>query len=185
MNKERQVERLSGLLSKVQTNRQKLDRTHVGLGPASAPDLGARAAASLSGASPDALVLSDDSPTAGPRRTPAEVSAPAVELRAELGTFAPPIKPVQQPVPSEAPPARRDAGAVAAPLPAQSFPPEQPAPATETGIHEVASPRVRVIEAEPLRALTRPVAQVVSKQEGAVDATFGVMLKRSLSLRPR
>lgn len=43
----------------------------------------------------------------------------------------------------------------------------------------------RTFEPEPLREAVRPIAQVVSKHAPQVDATFGAMLKRSLSLRPR
>jgi hypothetical protein len=39
-------------------------------------------------------------------------------------------------------------------------------------------------EPEPVREGTRPIAQIVSKHAPQVDATFGAMLKRSLSLRP-
>lgn len=42
----------------------------------------------------------------------------------------------------------------------------------------------RVIEPEPMREPARPIAQVVSRHSPQVDATFGAMLKRSLSLRP-
>jgi hypothetical protein len=42
----------------------------------------------------------------------------------------------------------------------------------------------RVIEPEPMREPARPIAQVVSRHSPPVDATFGAMLKRSLSLRP-
>ncbi|HKU41268.1 MAG TPA: hypothetical protein VJR89_24060, partial [Polyangiales bacterium] len=42
----------------------------------------------------------------------------------------------------------------------------------------------RVIEPEPVREPARPIAQVVSRHAPQVDATFGAMLKRSLSLRP-
>jgi hypothetical protein len=42
----------------------------------------------------------------------------------------------------------------------------------------------RMIDPDPPRQSTRPIAQLVSKHVPAVDATFGAMLKRSLSLRP-
>jgi hypothetical protein len=42
----------------------------------------------------------------------------------------------------------------------------------------------RVIEPEPMREPARPIAQVVSRHSPPADATFGAMLKRSLSLRP-
>lgn len=41
-----------------------------------------------------------------------------------------------------------------------------------------------VIEPEAIREPARPIAQVVSRHAPQVDATFGAMLKRSLSLRP-
>jgi hypothetical protein len=41
-----------------------------------------------------------------------------------------------------------------------------------------------VIEPDMPRTSARAIAQVVSKHAPAVDATFGAMLKRSLSLRP-
>jgi len=42
----------------------------------------------------------------------------------------------------------------------------------------------RIIEPDPPREIARPIAQVMSKHAPPVDATFGAMLKRSLSLRP-
>jgi hypothetical protein len=42
----------------------------------------------------------------------------------------------------------------------------------------------RLIEPEPIREPARPIAQVVSRHSPQADATFGAMLKRSLSLRP-
>ena len=41
------------------------------------------------------------------------------------------------------------------------------------------------IEPEPLQEPARPIAQVMSKHSVEMDITFGAMLKRSLSLRPR
>lgn len=41
------------------------------------------------------------------------------------------------------------------------------------------------IEPEPLQEPARPIAQVMSKHAAEMDITFGAMLKRSLSLRPR
>jgi hypothetical protein len=41
------------------------------------------------------------------------------------------------------------------------------------------------VEAEPMREPNRSIAQVVSKHAPEIDATFGAMLRRSLSLRPR
>jgi hypothetical protein len=42
-----------------------------------------------------------------------------------------------------------------------------------------------VIEAEPVREGTRAIAQTVSKYAPELDVTFGALLRRSLSLRPR
>lgn len=42
-----------------------------------------------------------------------------------------------------------------------------------------------VIEPAPMREPNRPIAQTVSKHATEVDMTFGAMLRRSLSLRPR
>jgi len=191
--KERHVARLSALLIQVQNNRQKLTHTRAGLGPEAAepPEL----AADVASASAVASEPSDPAPAPAERprfasgtvtRAPSpthsthSTTEPALQpSRAGLVSSAP----LTPPTSLAAPAARGDAGMVAAPLPAQPFPFERPGPATETGIHEVSAPRV--ITAEPPRPPARPVAQVVSKQEAAVDATFGVMLKRSLALRPR
>jgi hypothetical protein len=71
--------------------------------------------------------------------------------------------------------ARREPVAAApAPAPAPIAPPIAPDEAFEA----------RVIEPEPMREPARPIAQVVSRHAPQVDATFGAMLKRSLSLRP-
>jgi hypothetical protein len=59
-------------------------------------------------------------------------------------------------------------------------------PAT-TPIEPPAAPQAitpRFIEPDPPREATRPIVQVVSKHAPPADATFGAMLKRSLSLRP-
>jgi hypothetical protein len=71
--------------------------------------------------------------------------------------------------------ARREPPAAApAPAPVPIAPPIAPEEAFEA----------RVIEPEPMREPARPIAQVVSRHAPQVDATFGAMLKRSLSLRP-
>jgi hypothetical protein len=41
------------------------------------------------------------------------------------------------------------------------------------------------IDPEPMREPARPIAQTMSKHSVEMDITFGAMLKRSLSLRPR
>jgi hypothetical protein len=59
------------------------------------------------------------------------------------------------------------------------MPEPMPAPVAAEAI----SPRV--IEPDAPVGATRPIAQLVSKHPPVVDATFGAMLKRSLSLRPQ
>ena len=107
-------------------------------------------------------------------------------------------------------PARREPPAAAAPEPRREPPAAAPEPRREAPI--AAPPRAaralaepiadvqalqalqpsesgqiiepRIIEPDPPREVVRPIAQVMSKHAPAVDATFGAMLKRSLSLRP-
>ncbi|HKP55260.1 MAG TPA: hypothetical protein VJV78_00990 [Polyangiales bacterium] len=77
--------------------------------------------------------------------------------------------------------ARREPVAAApapAPVPVAAPVPIAPAIAPEEAFEP------RVIEPEPMREPARPIAQVVSRHAPQVDATFGAMLKRSLSLRP-
>jgi hypothetical protein len=81
------------------------------------------------------------------------------------------------PAPSK-PDARRESPAVAAPVAAAA------APAPVLMAPPIAPDEAFVIEPEPMREPARPIAQVVSRHSPQVDATFGAMLKRSLSLRP-
>lgn len=99
--------------------------------------------------------LERESPSTAMRGARREVAAPARE----------PAAPAPQPR-SQRPPA--PAQPVAAP----------PAPLKPEEIVP------HVIEPDLPRTSARAIAQVVSKHAPAVDATFGAMLKRSLSLRP-
>jgi hypothetical protein len=74
--------------------------------------------------------------------------------------------------------ARREVPATAAPIAAAA------APAPVPMAPPIAPDEAFVIEPEPMREPARPIAQVVSRHSPQVDATFGAMLKRSLSLRP-
>ncbi len=86
-------------------------------------------------------------------------------------------------------------GAAAAPIqPAQKLEPAKPAaqPVAAAPVAPPMAPPIApdeafegiAIEPEPIREPARPIAQVVSRHSPQVDATFGAMLKRSLSLRP-
>jgi hypothetical protein len=72
------------------------------------------------------------------------------------------------------------------PLPTRAQPapaPQAPAPAQAAA---PASKRDGVVLADPVPANpARPIAQVLSKQAPITPTSFGDLLKRSLSLRPR
>jgi hypothetical protein len=74
-------------------------------------------------------------------------------------------------------PAARPARPVAPAVEAQALQALQPPQSPQ-------SMEPRIIEPDPPREIVRPIAQVMSKHAPPVDATFGAMLKRSLSLRP-
>jgi hypothetical protein len=110
-------------------------------------------------------------PSVDRRPTPLEMAVTG-ELDREVATGS-------MSMPEPRPPAdvRREAPARAV-RPA-TVPIEPPAPPAGP---PVITPRV--IEPDPPRELARPIAQVVSKHAPPADATFGALLKRSLSLRP-
>lgn len=126
---------------------------------------GVQLTADGSGAAPALAAggIPPESPSSSLRRPP-------VDRRAEPEARRPAA--VETPFePAAAAPARREQPAAPRaqpPAPAQPNPPITP----------------RVIEPDPPRQSARPIAQLVSKHVPAVDATFGAMLKRSLSLRP-
>jgi hypothetical protein len=95
-----------------------------------------------------------------PVRKPAQAGATPLEMA---------VAGLDMPASAKAEP-RRDPTPSAAPL----APPISPDEAFEP----------RRIEPEPIREPARPIAQTVSRHSPQVDATFGAMLKRSLSLRP-
>jgi hypothetical protein len=71
------------------------------------------------------------------------------------------------------------------PIPASRKPTEPRMPAIRSAAPAEFSDQPFTVEPEPLREPARPIAQVMSKHAPQVDSTFGAMLKRSLSLRPR
>ncbi len=84
-----------------------------------------------------------------------------------------------QPAPAPAPPAAAPAPPAAAPAPPAAAPAPAPAPAP-------ASPEGGIVLADPNPVEpARSVAQVVSKSPVGTDLSFGELLRRSLSLRPR
>jgi translation initiation factor IF-2 len=125
--------------------------------------------------------------------TPVREEAPALEAPRRPAPPSRPISPLENALSGEVEREERAAPAPTAPrapvAPAMAEPPMRsqrpPAHAPEVAAASAQQPIVpRVIEPDPPRTSTRPIAQVVSKHAPVVDATFGAMLKRSLSLRP-
>jgi hypothetical protein len=168
---DQQLDQLEALLAKVQKNRRQDEQRagHVGHAAAAAP--------AMSAASP----RHSEPPSTSVRRPAADQRRP--------GTAE---KPVAREEPAAAPAVRRGehaVGPVAAPVarrePAQAASVQRGQPQRTSHAPAAPEPIVpRVIEPDPPRATNRPIAQLVSKHVTAVDATFGAMLKRSLSLRP-
>lgn len=208
-----QVERLESLLARVQENRKRT-RTPAGLGApgphfARAPAVDSRKpapeparAAPVAQPAPVARPAAPH-PTAAPVRSappPPAPQKPAVAAPARPAPAAPPM--ARAPVP-EAPARRPGQDRGATPLemavaeldlakPAASkvdtarrealYAPTAPVAPPDIAFEESLEPHV--IEPEPIREAGRPIAQVVSRHSPQVDATFGAMLKRSLTLRP-
>jgi hypothetical protein len=164
---EQQVGRLEALLAKVQKNRQ-------------APRGGVHADSGISlsaGAGDGGRGVLESAP----ERPRAAVEAPR---KAEPPERAPAAPAQARPaVAADSRNSRVEEESVPPPLPAA-----RPAAAQRPAV-EASSPAnqpivPRVIEPDPPRTSGRPIAQLVSKHAPPVDATFGAMLKRSLSLRP-
>jgi hypothetical protein len=196
-----QLDKLSELLLLVQENRRApRSARRAGLPAANplasapaAPGVAQRplAAAPVSPAEDD---FSDNTPAppppaAPPRRpgvdrraTPLEMAV-AGELEQQLAAasearaIAAPAAEARREPPPQRPVAVREAPApmpiIEPPMLEELEPPRSP---------ELIEPRI--IEPDPPREIARPIAQVMSKHAPPVDATFGAMLKRSLSLRP-
>lgn len=168
---EQQVERLQALLTKVQHNRQTA-RSSGSRSDVSAADQ-ARARMTESGEAVTAALPAPpqaaESASISPKRPPARATSLEKALNAELDREEPAVS---APPPLAA--ARREA-------PATAQRPDRPAAEPPAGPQPIVP---RLIDPDPPRASARPIAQLVSKHAPAVDATFGAMLKRSLSLRP-
>jgi hypothetical protein len=194
-----EVERLSALLSRVQENRRK-PRAAVAQGAAvqarAATGQGAAAQARTAAAAAPARpaqfepveerhVVKGSPPPPPPqpakrpavdrRPTPLEMAV-AGELDREVVTGSM-SAPEPRPLAASPVDVRREPP-VRAVRPA-TVPIEPPAPPVAP--QEITP---RVIEPDAPRELARPIAQVVSKHAPPADATFGALLKRSLSLRP-
>jgi hypothetical protein len=174
---EQQVERLQAMLAKVQQNRQQA-RGGVTVQADSGITMSAGAESRMRGAGMEASNranrpnLTGDPSEAVTAAVPApDQRKPAVEPRVRANS--------PEKIVATAATEREEPASAPPPLPAA----RQPAAAQSRSQPEpVITPRV--IEPDPPRTSGRPIAQLVSKHAPAVDATFGAMLKRSLSLRP-
>jgi hypothetical protein len=174
---EQQVERLNALLHRVQQNRQKPRAT----GRAVPTRMVVQQVAANTVTAPKEVEPPRprrSTPPMAPAPTPPMASMPAEPPPPPPRRPAPAARPspIERAVTNELerePPPPREAPAVAmrnAPAPTPVMDPQEIVP--------------RVIEPDPPRPSARPIAQLVSKHAPPVDATFGAMLKRSLSLRP-
>jgi len=157
---QQQVQRLQTLLETVQRNRQR-------------PGAPIGAAANVVAKAPANTTKAAAEPARPRVQTPEVVAAPAAAAPARP---AQPAKPAQAPAAAQAPATQPKAGA-----PVPRAPEPQPAPQAPVAQEPIVP---RTFEPEVPRAANRPIAQLVSKHAPVVDATFGAMLKRSLSLRP-
>jgi hypothetical protein len=157
------VERLEALLQRVQRNRTVRGEARAGAGLPVSPARAVAAAGPRPRLEPSAAAAPASPPQAAPARpkpapTPLEM---AFEARVSR--------------PAEAPrPVLRSSGVPTLAL--GSEPPTAVRPAPQDG-------RVLVEPGAP--EPTKPIVQVVSKQPPIVPSTFGELLRRSLSLRPR
>jgi hypothetical protein len=158
-----QVQRLEALLERVQENRAQ-PRAGAPAQPAAPARFEAAAPAPARPAPPPAPAA----PRAEPRQPDrAKAGATPLEMAFEdqlSGAHAPPQ---------------------AKPAPA-SFTPREAAPSFSKQSAAAAAPREGAMLVDPLVPQpSKPIVQVVSKHPPSVASTFGELLKRSLSLRPR
>jgi hypothetical protein len=182
-----QVERLQALLDRVQRNRA---------APRNGAPVPARAAAVAAPAAqrpampppPEAIAqIATPAPTTSPGRktapTPLEMAFEGRASRAQ--SMDAPTQPIaiapMAPTPAPAPAPRAQAPAAA---PAPRAPVAQPAPAPAPKAAPAPVEGRVLAEAGEVQA-TKPIAQVVSKQPPIAALSFGELLRRSLSLRPR
>ena len=153
-----QVERLEGLLARVQSNRSK---PRVGLAPVAA-------------AAP--------APTAAPRVEPARSArrrqSTPLEMALEEQLSKPAVAPAPVTARQPAPPPRPAAAAppvVAPPVVAPPKPPPSIRPAVAGPDH---------VEEVPVVQPSRPIVHVISSHPPIQGETFGEILRRTLALRP-
>ena len=179
---DQQLDQLEALLAKVQKNRRQDEQRagqHIG-------HAAAAAAPAMRAASP----RHSEPPSTSVRRPAADQRRPGTAekpIPREEPAAAPARRGENAVGPVAAPVARREPATAA--VPAAAVAPVAPVNRgqPQRTSHAPAAPEPivpRVIEPDPPRATNRPIAQLVSKHVTAVDATFGAMLKRSLSLRP-
>jgi hypothetical protein len=183
-----QLDKLSALLLRVQENRR---APRAARGAAAKPPVASAAAMRPAQTRPaDDFGDMTPAPPPPPRRpsvdrraTPLEMAV-AGELEQQLAAasearvIAAPAPPID--ARREAPAARPARPAAAPALESQALQALQ-APQSPQSPQSI---EPRIIEPDPPREIVRPIAQVMSKHAPPVDATFGAMLKRSLSLRP-
>jgi|GEM_PF-5335277 len=183
---QQQVQRLQTLLETVQRNRQR---------PGEPIGVGTNVAA--------ANVVQKKFPanTTASAAEPARARVPTPDLASAQAAKPVAAEPARARVPTPDLAVKPAAPAAQAPRPAAPQPQQREAAAQPPATQPKSAPRIpepqaaaqpvaqepivpRVIEPEAQRPATRPIAQLVSKHAPVVDATFGAMLKRSLSLRP-
>lgn len=201
MSQER-VERLEALLSRVQENRNRpRTRTPAGLGAAPQVAKAAEAPKAAPVREPQAAAprpapvmqkpVVRTIPPAPPTPSGKAIAQPPA-ARAAAPEPGPASQPARRPgqdrsaTPLEMAVAELDLASAAASNKAEvrREPAAPAAPAVAPAIAPEEAFEPYVIEPEPIREPARPIAQVVSRHAPQVDATFGAMLKRSLSLRP-
>jgi hypothetical protein len=162
-----QVERLEALLERVRENRGQ-PRAGAPAQPAAPARFEAAAPAPARPAPPPAPAAARAEPRQADRAKP---GATPLEMAFEdqlSGPHAPPqAKPAPQPAPA-------------------SFKPREAAPSFAQQSSAAAAPREGAMLVDPVVPQpSKPIVQVVSKHPPSVASTFGELLKRSLSLRPR
>jgi hypothetical protein len=175
---QQQVQRLQTLLETVQRNRQRPgEPIGVGANVAAANVVQKKSPANTTASAAEPARAASAQAAKPAAAEPARARVPTPDLAAK------PAAPAARPAAPQPQAQQREAAAqppATQPKSAPRIPEPQAAP--QPVAQEPIVPRV--IEPEAQRPSTRPIAQLVSKHAPVVDATFGAMLKRSLSLRP-
>jgi hypothetical protein len=169
-----QVERLSALLARVQRNRSlprgdngAVSKTQAGVGAPAAPPAPAKPRVETAKVAPAPV----PPPKAAPAPAPAQMAAPVPPPAAA------PARGKAAPTPLE----MALEGRLSRPMETATQPPEVvPPPAATAPVREG-----RVLAEPIVPEPSKPIVQVVSKQPPHTVASFGELLRRSLSLRPR